>query len=153
LSWFYEPLAKVNVSEAVAWIRAIPFEAWPQQHRLADGKIRPAMVSDINWRGFGNAAWPVVQALGYNETNAYQLMLSVIMPGHSIEPHRDEQPANWLYRVHVPLLTNTKAYTKMGGKRINMKVGQAYQVNTREEHALTNGGLTPRVHFMFDVRG
>ena len=151
--WACAPLAKVDPSEMAGWISAISFEDWPQQSRLADDKIRPAMVSDRNWRGFGAVAWPLIQVLGFDETNAYQLMLSAVMPGHSIPAHRDEQADYWQFRVHVPLLTNAKAYTKMDGKKYYLKVGQAYKVNTREEHAIFNDGPTPRVHFMFDVRG
>lgn len=148
-----EPFADVDVSEGVAWISAIPFEDWPQQHRLEDGKVRPAMVSDINWRGFGNAMWPIVRALWFDERNAYQLMLSAVMPGHSIPPHKDSQADYWLYRIHVPLLTDPKSYVKIGGRKRYLKVGKAYKLDTTKEHSVVNEGTGPRVHFMFDVRG
>ncbi len=95
-----EELGRVQVAGLVAWITAIPFEEWPQQTRLADGAIRPAMVTDLEWHGFGEAVRPLVGE------NAHNVMLTVLMPGHDIPPHIDQQPPYWLHRVHAPLTTN-----------------------------------------------
>ncbi len=149
----FKPFGRVEVSGMVAWIAAIPFESWPQQRRLADGKLRPAMVTDLAWHGFGDVAWPIVSQLGFDETQAHQLMLSVVMPGHSIPLHRDEQARGWLFRVHIPLLTNSKAVMTIDGKRHKLKVGTSYKINTKAEHAIENRGSNARVHFMFDIRG
>lgn len=165
-----EEFSSVNVSELVAWIKDIGFETWPQQRPLDDGQLRPAMVSDREWFGFGAMAEPIVQVcvnrlLGLSETDAgfilnadldnhsYQWMLSVVMPGHEIEPHVDGQAPYWKARVHVPLTTNAKAVTIMDDGEHHMKVGKAYLVNTMATHAVANRGKTPRIHFMFDVRG
>ena len=78
-------------------------------------------------------------------------MLSVVMPGHRIEPHVDLQPPKWRTRVHVPLRSNERAWFKSGAVPIVMQVGHAYMVNTRDQHEIWNDGETPRVHFMFDV--
>lgn len=147
-----EPIGRVHYADLAHWLGTVPFEAWPQQKPLDDGLPRPAMVTDLGWRGFGQAAWPVVQALGYDETQAYQLMLSVVMPGHKIEPHCDQQPPDWLYRVHVPLASNYRAVFICGGVEHIMMPGIAYKVNTEAEHAVANRGEAARVHFMFDVR-
>ena len=134
-----------------AWIAAIPFSEWPQQ-RPIDSQLRPMMVTDLEWHGFGEMAAPVIKELGF-EGQAYQLMLSVVMPGHSIDAHIDEQAPYWHTRIHVPLLSNDRALFISEGKPIVMTPGLAYRVNTRALHAIENGGTTPRVHFMFDVRG
>jgi Aspartyl/Asparaginyl beta-hydroxylase len=76
----------------------------------------------------------------------------VVMPGHDIFKHHDEQPANWVTRVHVPLMTNELSYTLADGVQHHMSVGYAYSFDTRVEHFTMNGGHTPRVHFLFDVR-
>jgi hypothetical protein len=149
-----EPFAILNVGGLVSWIAGIPFEDWPQQHRLADGQVRPAMVTDLTWRGFGSIVAPYVADLmaSFPGCEAHQLMLSAVMPGHSIEPHRDQQAPAWRCRAHVPLRTNDKSKFIVDGVAHALKVGAAYRVNTLAEHAVTNKGDAPRVHLMFDVR-
>lgn len=143
--------ARVDVGELAAWIGAIPFEDWPQQHRLEDGGIRPAMVTDIEWHGFGERVLDVVERLaneaGGDPRRSLRPMLSVVMPGHSIPPHCDAQPI----RAHVPLLTNDRAVFVTGGVRHHLDVGCAYLIDPREEHSIANEGETPRVHLIFDV--
>lgn len=147
-------LARVDVAEVLAWISAIDFAEWPQQHRV-DAQLRPAMVNDLAWQGFGARTDTLVAELlahlpaGARDCNR---MLSVVMPGHSIEAHCDVQPSEWITRVHVPLTTNDRATIVIGGQSHHLEVGMAYLVDTRIEHAVRNDGNTPRIHFMFDVR-
>lgn len=142
------------IIQPAAWIRDIPFEYWPQQHRLADGKIRPAMVTEPGWHGFEFETNYIVEDVMelFPGCIAFQRMLSAVMPGHSIAPHRDEQGKQWLCRVHVPLTSNDKSLFIVNGEPQHLKIGFAYRVNTEAEHAVTNDGDTPRIHFMFDVR-
>jgi hypothetical protein len=147
------------------WIAAIPFEEWPQQTRLSDGKIRPAMVNDVGWHGFEDASVEVTARVMLELERRYGTgiypedpMLSVVMPGHSIDPHADQQPPGWLTRVHVPLLTNPWAFFDVegdaqdpGSRRFQMQAGKAYLVDVTRRHGVCNNGQTPRVHFMFDV--
>lgn len=148
-----EWLAVVDASDLVKWITGIPFADWPQQHRV-DDQLRPAMVSDRAWHGFGERAAGVVNALmtHFPDCSSEQWMVSVVMPGHAIEPHVDQQSPHWRCRVHVPLTTNPQSYFLVSGVNYCMDVGQAYRVNTEAEHAVTNDGNSPRIHFMFDVR-
>lgn len=149
-----EWLAAVDVDSLVKWITSISFSEWPQQHPL-DEQLRPAMVTDQTWYGFGKQAVSVVAALmkHFPDCISEQWMLSVVMPGHSIEPHCDWQSPRWRCRVHVPLTTNRKSRFVVGGVAHQMRVGHAYRVNTEAEHAVINNGGSPRIHFMFDVRG
>lgn len=167
--------ASVDVAKMVAWINAIPFEEWPQQHRLPDGKIRPAMVTDLSWHNFGEKTDDIVMDLYLRLITrleddrsitiihgrvAYNRMLSVVMPGQPIPPHRDVQESHWYRRVHIPLATNEHSMFLMRVKEAqpvvyqpyHMEVGSAYLVDVQTEHAVTNDGDTPRIHFMFDVR-
>lgn len=149
-----EAIAKVDAGGLVSWIGGIDFDEWPQQHRLADGKMRPAMVTDPGWNGFKAKSDPVVAELmtffpGCREDGR---MLSVVMPGHFIEPHRDMQAPEWRCRVHVPLFTNEFSAFVVQGRPHLLEVGTAYAVNTEIEHSVTNDGPIPRIHFMFDVR-
>jgi hypothetical protein len=148
-----EELAPVDASGMAAWIVAIPLLEWPQQQQPHE-ELKPAMVTDPAWHEFGAVAAPIVDHLMalFPGCEAHQRMLSVVMPGHSIPPHRDQQPANWLCRVHVPLLTNDRSEFWVGDQVHHMAPGMAYRVNTLVVHSVINQGDSPRIHFMFDVR-
>lgn len=145
-----ESFADIDVDDLVHWITAISFSEWPQQWKV-DEQLRPAMVTSHEWHGFGKRGLPVILAL--TELPTYQWMLSVVMPGHFIDPHKDAQAPYWRARIHVPLTTNRRAVMIMDDGEHHMVVGKAYKVNTMATHALANRGETPRIHFMFDVRG
>lgn len=144
-------LSAVDISQMKAWIQAIAFEDWPQQHRLEDGRIRPAMVNMSDWHGFKGVSDPIVEVLGFSGRD-YNRMLSVVMPAHRIEPHSDVQEDHWAFRVHVPLTSNSDSVFLVGGVPCALRPGFAYAVDTTIEHAVENNGATPRIHFMFDVR-
>lgn len=113
------------------------------------------MVSDLAWKGLGAHAMPLTAALlaaHFPGCVADTQQLSVVMPGHAIEPHTDSQPPQWLCRVHVPLISNPQSRFIVGGVAHAMRVGSAYRVNTEAMHAVENGGATPRIHYFFDVK-
>lgn len=147
-----ERLCAIDVAAMAAWVAAIPLADWHQQKPLGDGQLRPAMMTDLAWHGFGAMARPVIEVVLEPGLDAYQVMLSCVMPGHGIEQHRDAMAGDWLYRVHVPLLTNDWSYFRISGERHHMYVGAAFKVNTEALHSVTNDGDTPRIHLMFDVR-
>lgn len=146
-----DEVANVDAADLVQWITGIGFADWPQQSKT---ELRPAMVNDLAWHNFGAMTDGVVAELlkRFPGCEAHERMLSVVMPGHSIDPHKDNQPPNWVCRVHVPLTTDNRSKFVVGGIAHKMQVGKAYRVNTTVEHAVTNDGDAPRVHFMFDVR-
>lgn len=111
------------------------------------------MMTDPDWHGFKAETDTLVVGLmaQFPSCRDAQRMLSVVMPGDNIPEHRDEQPDNWIARVHVPLVAHDKAVFRCGGEDFNMQVGQAYLVNTLAPHAVMNYGDSPRIHFMFDV--
>jgi hypothetical protein len=146
-----QPLSRVDVAGVVAWIKGIDLRSWPQQsHR----ELKPAMVTDPTWFGMGEQTRAMVDDLmsAFPGCSSYQHMLSAVMPGHSIEPHADQQAPYWMFRVHVPLISNPESRFVVGGIYHHLEVGTAYKVNTRAEHSVENAGATPRIHFMFDVR-
>lgn len=146
-------VCEVEIGKLLGWLRAIPFEEWPQQDRLPDDLLRPSMVTDLRWYGFGRATDEVVaEVLRVFPGTDYQRMLSVVMPGHDIPTHVDQQNPDWVGRIHVPLLSNPESEFVVGGGRYVMTPGRAYAVDTRVPHSVTNWGKSPRVHFMFDVR-
>ena len=147
------PFAAVDVAELIAWVGGIDWVDWPQQNKPG-AELKPAMVTDPQWHGFEQRTDPLVAELMayFPDCEDHQRMLSVVMPGHSIEPHKDEQAPAWKTRVHVPLVTNSRALFITDDDADVMRPGGAYLVNTRAMHAVHNGGETPRVHFLFDVR-
>ena len=142
-----------TLSAVIAWVQSFPLEAWPMQS-CAGEPIRPAMPSNLLWQGFGAATDEII-----SETLAYfprafdlQRMLGCIMPGHSIQSHKDYQCEQWLCRVHIPLQTCPGAVMIMDDGEHHMEVGKSYRINTEASHALRNDGDVPRIHLMFDVR-
>lgn len=146
-------IGNVDIRELVEWIGGIPFEEWPQQNRLSDGRLRPAMVSDLDWYGFGKMTDVIVAELAdrVDARASFGRMLSVVMPGADIQPHSDNHGPGVL-RIHVPLLSNERATFVQAGSEHVLLPGKAYQLDTLVEHAVVNGGETPRIHLMFDVR-
>lgn len=147
-------LARVDVAPLVNWISGIAFTDWPQQHHRADLPLRPAMVSDRAWFDFGPRTDRIVAELmaHFPGCSAGTRLLSVVMPGQSIDPHTDSQPPNWICRVHVPLTSNRESRFIVGDTAYNLQVGTAYRVNTEAVHSVENAGTTPRTHFMFDIK-
>lgn len=143
-------MAAVDVAAMAAWIAAIPLEVWPQQSLR---RLKPAMVTDRSWFGFGSQAAPVVaEVMSYFPgCRDDQWTLSAVLPGDAIEPHVDHQGPHWLCRIHVPLMTNPQSRFIVGGKAHCMEVSQAYRVNTEATHSVENDGEGARVHFMVDV--
>ncbi len=147
-------LDPAKVVAVVEWITAIPFEDWGQQKPHGVYPLKPAMMSNHTWHNFGETFDPIVNDLLviYPGCVAQQRMLSVVMPGDEIPPHVDHQCPEWLERVHVPLTTNEQASFVCDDGQHFMQVGKAYRVNTEARHSVYNHGLTPRIHFMMDVR-
>ena len=145
-----EKMCDVDCWDMQKWINAIPFEDWPQQERI-DKQIRPAMAHG-DWHGFPKIAAPLVDQIT-DRPKQLNPTLSVVMPGHRIDPHNDTFGPEWICRVHVPLATNPFACFFIEDKRYRMEVGVAYKVNISRMHHVINYGHTPRIHFMFDVVG
>ena len=146
-------LGKVEPDGLARWAEGIPYDEWPQQHPV-NGQLRPAMISQLDWRGFGMASDGLVaqvRKLVPAELLPGQRILSVVMPGHDIEPHVDKQLPLWWGRVHVPLMTDHRSIFIVGEGVFHLEVGSAYVVNTQKMHSVSNAdGKVPRLHFMVD---
>jgi hypothetical protein len=147
-------LGAVNVTDVRTWIDAIPFEAWPQQTPNSDGALRPAMVNDRAWHNFGAITDRLVVDVLSNMTSGgveLQRLLSVVMPGHVIDPHVDKVSLRWWGRIHVPLTSAPESRFIVAGRAQHLAPGWAYLVNVTKEHSVVNAGATPRIHLMVDV--
>ena len=139
----------IELQKVIKWISLIDFKEWPQQSQT---KLKPAMAHG-NWHGLQEVTEPLVQSVMQHIIGIPALrMLSVIMPGNSIEAHSDPQEPDWLTRLHIPLTTNDQSIFYIAGQPNHFEVGKAYHVDTRVEHAIENYGSTPRIHFMLDVK-
>jgi len=136
-----EPFADLDVSEIAAWLEAIPVEHWPG-------------MADLDWHGARARLNPLRDAvIGHFDGCAvmgYGLFLLAAGQGHPT--HTDVQPPEWVTRVHVPIVTNPQAIVITDEGTVHMEAGRAYRFDTRRNHAVANGGTTPRVHFILDVR-
>ena len=61
-----------------------------------------------------------------------------------------------LLRIHIPLVTNPECMVlqwRLDGslKSENLKVGEAWYLDTRKPHAVRNGGKADRIHLVMDV--
>lgn len=135
------------------WLAAISYEDWPQQHPL-NGEMRPAMINTRAWYQFGAITDPLAARLLTTMTSgAVELnrLLSVVMPGHGIDPHVDKHAPQWWGRIHVPLTDAPLSRFIVGGEAHHLELGYAYVVNSLLEHSVQNFDPHPRVHFMLDV--
>lgn len=154
-------VSPADLMPVIEWATAIPFESWPQQPRDPERPelVRPSLVTSLPWRGFGAATDKLVARImsdHFPQRLAYNRILSVVMPGARIHRHVDDQLDGWRARVHVPLTTCERAIFSAGDGpdrvSVMMPVGFCYLVNTKIEHEVRNDGVSPRIHFMFDVR-
>lgn len=136
-----EAFADVDVQALAAWLQAIPEAEWPK-------------MADERYRGWGDRFRPLATALMVHFPGCALagLGLWTLEPGQRHPAHCDEQPPDWVTRVHVPIVSNPLATVTTAEGEMHMKVGKAYRFNTRETHAVENAGATPRVHFVFDVK-
>lgn len=139
-----EPFADVAVATGqwLAWLESIPRDEWagmsdPAWHNC-DLEVRPP-AERLVAKHFPGC---VISGLG----------LFLLAAGQKHPAHTDEQPPEWVTRVHIPLVTNPKATATTDDGELHMQVGKAYRFNTRAMHAVHNGGDTPRVHLVFDVK-
>lgn len=66
-------------------------------------------------------------------------------------PHIDGKKA-WFkpFRVHIPIVTNDKAYLLSEGRAKHLAVGEVWTFDNQAQHAVTNGDAV-RTHLIFDV--
>lgn len=55
-----------------------------------------------------------------------------------------------LYRVHIPLITNSGAFFIVDGKLWHLEAGYAYLVKVKDFHTAINTGKEDRVHIVYD---
>jgi len=56
-----------------------------------------------------------------------------------------------IFRIHVPVRTNPDVNFTVHGKRIVMRPGEAWYIDVRFKHAVSNFGTIDRIHLVIDV--
>lgn len=148
MSWQY--LCDVDVAPLLEWLEVNP-QRWSQP--ASDSK--PQRVFSLPAGLFEPIAHVCLSRIpGKSQLQLipHQAMLSRMQPGQRHGLHHDAQRADWLTRIHVPLVTNPDAWIYFEGERpVNFEVGCAYTFDTYRRHAFGNDGKTDRVHLIFDV--
>lgn len=154
----------IDVRSMKEWVSSIPLTDWPQSRppftvHDAYTLVRPAIVNDPNWRGFGEQARNLLNDIRQKNFHAlqakkfYDFKISTIVPEQFLGTHRDEMAEDakrWCFRVHVPIITNPHSFFILD-KPYRLEAGSAYIVNVEHLHAVVNHGTTSRVHFLFEV--
>jgi hypothetical protein len=99
-----------------------------------------------------------------NEAQIQRVRLMKLAPaGGELRRHTDQTDAEsgtrerQFMRIHLPIVTNDQVLFTAWGcdgapMTLNMKVGDAYYLDTRKPHRAVNGGATDRIHLVVDVQ-
>lgn len=122
------------VSNFLDWRESYDRPLWAEWRAL----IEPVMEATTAPYGYARGAYP-------------RIMLARMAPGGVIHPHQDKNPAaKWPHKIHVPLLTNSDVSFFVDGEPYHFGEGEAVEVNNMGMHAVQNGGVTDRIHLIFE---
>jgi len=143
-------LTKIDVSDLIDWVASLKREDWPQNVWFK-GSDRPYVLVDPLFLQDKPDRVIAELMLLFPGCEAVSRSITVINPGDYVPPHTDTCGPEWIARVHVPIVSNTKSWFKVGGQKVRMEVGSAYRFNPSKPHSLGNDGEASRIHLMFDV--
>ena len=92
---------------------------------------------------------PIIDYLG-GDDKLYNIFFSLLEKGTKILPHVDTIIGNLYKRIHIPIITNDKVYVINAGHAVNMKEGQAYEIDNSKVHAVNNASDKDRIHLIID---
>jgi hypothetical protein len=79
--------------------------------------------------------------------NVSKVSLRWMAPSEKYRLHADPEPC----RIHIPIVTNDRAYFISEEKIHTMQYGKAYHLLPIVEHGVINYGATPRLHLIFST--
>jgi hypothetical protein len=81
------------------------------------------------------------------------MMFYSLVPGGKIHPHRDFVGAVGLggLRLHLPIVTNPGVNFVVSNKKVVLRPGELWALDTSYEHAVENAGGEDRVHLVLDI--
>ena len=71
---------------------------------------------------------------------------------HNIREHKDE--GSYLVssrRHHIPIVTSNQTIFGVGSKKINMAIGECWEINNTRPHSVENTSSTDRIHLLVDI--
>lgn len=76
-----------------------------------------------------------------------------LKPGSAIRPHSDHDlaPEFGRARLHIPIATNPAVDFRLNGTPVVMNEGECWYLRLSDQHSVTNGGSTDRVHLVIDT--
>jgi len=84
----------------------------------------------------------------------YVALAAKLGPGAKVTPHSDSgEFLESIHRIHIPVLTNEKSFYFVDEKRVQMKVGEMYEIDNQRVHWVDNGGDTDRTHVVINIYG
>lgn len=72
--------------------------------------------------------------------------------GQNIPSHQDS--GNYLVssrRHHIPIITSDDTWFSVGSEKINMAVGECWEINNTRFHSVENNSNIDRVHLLIDI--
>ena len=95
----------------------------------------------------------IKRTIGYFECPIVKAMFYSMLPGAELHPHRDSSGTLelGLLRFHIPIETNPSVSFMVSKKRVPMKSGELWALNTSYLHAVENKGQTDRVDLVVEV--
>jgi hypothetical protein len=88
----------------------------------------------------------------YYDGTIFKIILPRLKAGSSIGLHRDSSFSLMVpHRVHIPIVTNEDVMFGCGASRLNMKVGNLYEINNSLKHWVVNRSHQDRIHLIVDV--
>lgn len=79
--------------------------------------------------------------------------LVIVGPSQQIPAHQDQPLPAGVYRHHLVLWTNDRAWTFYAGEWFRALEGSVYPMDPSQWHGAVNWGREPRVHLLVDVKG
>jgi hypothetical protein len=170
-------LGPVDIAPLLDAVLALPEDAWDREEdfeanynkrgaisqgshiifRFSDRRETPYRYLELPvWTAWADRLLPVmhraVAPYGYANPFFPRVMLARIPAGAFVPPHVDGDAAGHVpHKVHVPLLTNPRAFFFEEGVRHHLAPGRAWEVNNGIPHSVVNGGGNDRVHLIFEV--
>jgi hypothetical protein len=81
-----------------------------------------------------------------------EVLITKLGPGSKIKSHMDN--GQYLFKVrrhHIPLTTSDNVTFLVGSEKVNMKVGECWEINNNRPHSVYNNGNDDRLHIIIDI--
>jgi hypothetical protein len=125
--------------------------------RSINGSLDFAVAAPNQAAKFENTT--ILEACSYFQevVNTFQcekeaIRLMNLPAGKNVNTHVDYNGGyeDGIFRVHIPILTNSEVYFILNEERLPMNLGQAWYTNINFPHSVANKGTTNRVHLVID---